>query len=742
MIKLKPVFLGVLLCFWGGTGFVLGQNVPVIENLQTDPVQYCYDPVAVAPAISIQNIQVDEENEGMKVSIIDYIKGEDLLVYDVVSGFSYNWNENSGVLEIRGIGSDESYEDAVSKVYYQNISNSRTPGIRSFSINLVDADYLPATQHFYRFVPNESITWTNARIIAESESMEYYGLQGYLATIRSKEEQDFIYTKTEGTGWIGGSDAAQEGTWKWVVGPDAGVVFWSGNAGGGPVNGEYSHWGSGEPNNSGDEDYAHILYSVGVRGYWNDLKNPGSGIAGYIPQGFLIEYGGMPGDPDVDLSAVSYVDVRDSDKPELDESVSMLFCGDKTQEFNIEFTNVHPNISLRALNSLVTIQNANTYNPIITVPEYGSYTFFLKSNDVANCEYIDTLEIEFHNQPEAAFSLDEDECYGYNLQLAFDGITEEEAEFTWYYNAEVFISGTEIDSVTIPLGFDNINRTVALKVNEQGCTAVSLPKTVNVKPSISVTSDNMSGCSPITTSFAATSNNTVESYLWDFDDGTNSDEAEPEHLFTNSVDELLAFDVSLTVLDQNGCENTAVYDSLVKVYPVPTADFDFEPQEILITAPEVEFENLSHAATDFYWDFGDSTSTTEKDPNHRFTSLGFYSIWLQVANDFTCTDTIAKQIRVTFDKLNPPNAFSPNATLTENREFRLYADGVVNEGYSMLIFNRWGELIFQSNTQQQGWDGKMQNGKFAPAGVYTWVLNYYDFSGDLHKQKGNVTLLF
>ena len=54
MIKLKPVFLGVLFGFLGNTGFVLGQNVPVIENMNPDPVQYCADPVAVAPFISVK----------------------------------------------------------------------------------------------------------------------------------------------------------------------------------------------------------------------------------------------------------------------------------------------------------------------------------------------------------------------------------------------------------------------------------------------------------------------------------------------------------------------------------------------------------------------------------------------------------------------------------------------------------------------------------------------------------------
>jgi gliding motility-associated-like protein len=67
---------------------------------------------------------------------------------------------------------------------------------------------------------------------------------------------------------------------------------------------------------------------------------------------------------------------------------------------------------------------------------------------------------------------------------------------------------------------------------------------------------------------------------------------------------------------------------------------------------------------------------------------------------------------------------------------------MADEGYQLIIFNRWGEVIFESNSQENGWDGKMKNGNFAPSGVYTWVLRYSDFSGKKHRQNGSVTLVF
>ena len=175
---------------------------------------------------------------------------------------------------------------------------------------------------------------------------------------------------------------------------------------------------------------------------------------------------------------------------------------------------------------------------------------------------------------------------------------------------------------------------------------------------------------------------------------------------------------------------------------MPTAGFNFVPEEVKITDSQVDFSNTSHAATSYFWDFGDSTYSAATDPVHSYEDMGVYNMLLEAVNSFGCADTIVKQISVVFDKINPPTAFSPNASLLKDQEFRLHAKGVVNDGYNLLVFNRWGELVFESNSQEQGWDGKMRNGNFAPSGVYTWVLEYSDIMGDSHKQKGNITLLF
>ena len=133
----------------------------------------------------------------------------------------------------------------------------------------------PVNGHSYKLVNNgQSISWTDAKVAAES--MTVNGQQGYLATITSAQENEFIINEVGVvTAWIGASDTAQEGTWQWVTGPEAGTTFQVGNAPTGSTQG-YTNWQNGEPNDLGGEDYGHILGTG-----WNDYPNNGQ-VSNYV----------------------------------------------------------------------------------------------------------------------------------------------------------------------------------------------------------------------------------------------------------------------------------------------------------------------------------------------------------------------------------------------------------------------------------------------------------------------------
>ncbi|MDZ4780237.1 MAG: lectin-like protein [Planctomycetia bacterium] len=130
-------------------------------------------------------------------------------------------------------------------------------------------------------------TWDDARAAAESFTLK--GVRGHLATITSAEESDFLNRNFHLESlWIGASDAAIEGEWRWVVGPEAGELFWLGAADGQALG--YANWGGNEPNGfTPDEDYAEFnSLTTAVQGTWNDYTSVQD------PNRFLVEFSVVP----------------------------------------------------------------------------------------------------------------------------------------------------------------------------------------------------------------------------------------------------------------------------------------------------------------------------------------------------------------------------------------------------------------------------------------------------------------
>lgn len=236
-----------------------------------------------------------------------YVNGEDLLI---LAGSHPNitpsWDATQGELTLQGPATYAEFEAAVLATEFSSSSPSPT-GTRQFSITVGEANFLPSTGHYYEFVSDPGISWTDAEIAASNRS--YFGLQGYLVTLTSQAEANFSGSQAQGVGWIGAHDNNVEGEWRWVTGPEAGTQFWSGSVGGTELT--FAFWNTNEPNNCcGGENYAHITDPsvTSSPGSWNDLPNTGGGGA-YAAQGYVVEYGGTVGDPPLNITATTTLSI-------------------------------------------------------------------------------------------------------------------------------------------------------------------------------------------------------------------------------------------------------------------------------------------------------------------------------------------------------------------------------------------------------------------------------------------------
>lgn len=170
-------------------------------------------------------------------------------------------------------------------------------GSVSASLSQTGVAYYSVTGNYYKY-ETTARNWLDAKNDAESVAQRFFGATGYLTTITSAGEFDFVKNKMGiGAGvqlWLGGTrcpapyaipgcadNASGNNDWKWVSGPEAGEVFFQGSNGGTTPAGKYTSWNPGEPNNSGGEGYLQVTNT----GLWNDLT--GSSLLTYV-----IEYTG------------------------------------------------------------------------------------------------------------------------------------------------------------------------------------------------------------------------------------------------------------------------------------------------------------------------------------------------------------------------------------------------------------------------------------------------------------------
>ncbi len=258
---------------------------------------------------------------------------------------------------------------------------------------------------------------------------------------------------------------------------------------------------------------------------------------------------------------------------------------------------------------------------------------------------------------------------------------------------------------------------------------------LRVSPVVKAQFEISDGCAPYDAFF----NNTSlagQSFFWNFGDGNTSTEINPEHIYPDTG----TFKISLLVIDSNTCN---VRDSTVRtihVNPKPVAGFYTEPVPAQYNTPTVFF-NTSSGATHYVWHFGDGDSLLKNSADtvtHQYQETNSFNACLVAINQFGCSDTVCHTVEALINPLlDVPNAFTPGR-FGENSIIMVKGFGIMAMDWK--IYNRWGQVVFESNNPFMGWDGNYK-GAAQPIGVYAYTLDATFFDGTKVRRTGDITLI-
>lgn len=263
---------------------------------------------------------------------------------------------------------------------------------------------------------------------------------------------------------------------------------------------------------------------------------------------------------------------------------------------------------------------------------------------------------------------------------------------------------------------------------------------VNPMPVVTFTVDNPTGCAPLTATVTNTSVPVGTNCQWTIDGAPVAGASCAS--FTQTFNNPGCYDIGLTVSDANGCTSSGSVNDMICVIADPVADFTWGPTDATVLNPMILFTNTSTGAVSYSWDFGDGGTSTAVNPSHVFPdSSATYTVCLGVANAAGCTDSICQTV-IIYDEfiVYVPNTFTPDGD-GKNDIFLPIVSGHDPLSFEFYIFDRWGELIFESHSNQVGWDGT-HKAQMAKQDVYVWKLKVKAANGGDKKEfYGHVTLL-
>ncbi len=391
---------------------------------------------------------------------------------------------------------------------------------------------------------------------------------------------------------------------------------------------------------------------------------------------------------------------------------------------------------------------SNEVNPVHIYKESGIFTVSLEASNelgVVVRKEIDII-VDLDQGPVSDFRIRLAQAYLPGQEIEFFNQSQRSESYFWDFGDGFTSTQEEPLHIYEEVGEYEI---MLVTTNSIGCADTTV-KNIFIEPfhpEVDFTYEPPKGCRPLTVQFRNLSRFAeAGTYRWSFGQGEGvSTEENPTYTYYEPGQ----YTVSLEASNSNGIAGRSVKEFSVEVYETPRAAFNLRPQESFL-GEAIYFVNLSIGGENYFWDFGDGNTSTEFEPAHTYEETGVYDVTLIVNSEKGCTDTLRLEsaaIVKNGGKVNMPNAFTPSTYgpggsdafgVGKNDVFLPVFEGVTR--FHLMIYNRWGELLFESFDKSFGWDGYYK-GKLCAMDVYVYKLEMEFSNGKSNTIVGDVSLI-
>ncbi len=252
--------------------------------------------------------------------------------------------------------------------------------------------------------------------------------------------------------------------------------------------------------------------------------------------------------------------------------------------------------------------------------------------------------------------------------------------------------------------------------------------------------DNLTGCNPLPVNFSTINPIPGANYTWFL----NNTEIGTGPNLVHTINASGYHDITLEY-ELSSCFETTTYDDYIFMENDPIASFTFNPAVISSEIEEINFLNSSIGAVSYLWDFGDNSSSTVQNTSHTYTGASDnILVSLTASTPLGCFDIYEMTIVVLSEAIfYIPNTFTPDEDEHNQLWKPIFTSGFDIYSFDLEIYNRWGEIIWETNNASFGWDGTFgKDGLKVPSGIYNWTIRYGSKINDDTKQvNGFVNLM-